>query len=525
MTRQTAAALFLLILATAVPAAGDAWAQSLRMPETVSETTSLRQQVERDPALQAAIQSLRAEAASQGSVQVAVKTHAAFAPEHLLAESERLAQRRDIAAAAQALRAALPEASDFAPRVDIPYVLMRLDSAGLARLETIPGVVRIAAADAFNWRLDFVKLRRADQAAATAGVVASQRFRPRIVGGSNADALTHPFQVGLLAKSISNNYNAQFCGGTLVAARYVVTAAHCSDSLVNPGSEVQVLAGTQRLDGTGQRINVQRVHLHPGWNPNSFDNDVAVWELATPVTGIAFASLATVQPSTPGTALRVTGWGTLAYQNNNSPTLLQQVDVPFVPTVSGACQSQGGITSRMICAGQTGKDSCQGDSGGPLTINRGSGYTELVGIVSFGSGCGDANFPGVYTNVAQSSISTFIRNLVQATAQTISFTATASSVNEGSRRILLTVQRSSGSGTASVNYTTAVGTASGSSDFMRKSGTLRFAKGRTTAEIAVSIVNDRIRESDETFTVTLSGASTGWSITNGTATVTVIDND
>jgi secreted trypsin-like serine protease len=131
--------------------------------------------------------------------------------------------------------------------------------------------------------------------------------KPMIIGGTNAEEGVHPFQVGLMDKSREDNWEAQFCGGTLVAERFVVTAAHCSDDIKDPRNEVQVLVGTQLLDGSGRRVDVARVTLHPSYKKKSFDYDVAVWELAEPVTGIDFATITTNQPMTAGTPLRVTG--------------------------------------------------------------------------------------------------------------------------------------------------------------------------------------------------------------------------
>jgi trypsin len=105
-----------------------------------------------------------------------------------------------------------------------------------------------------------------------------------------------------------------------------------------------------------------------------------------------------VEAPTAGTAAVVTGWGRLSYEGTY-PSKLQQVQVTIVD--ANKCNSlywmYGPVTPRMICAGvpEGGKDSCQGDSGGPL-VSEG----KLVGIVSWGIGCGDKNFPGVYVDVS-----------------------------------------------------------------------------------------------------------------------------
>lgn len=501
------------------------------LAQSGTERLSMRLAAEQAHGLGSALQALKAEAVARGSVAVAVKIGVAFAPEGLLGDSERLQQRREIASAAQALRKALPEARRFRSLEGLPYVLMHLDVAGLARLETVPGVVGVTAADALNWQKDFVRLRAGAKPAAEARArpglpSAGPGLAPRIVGGNDADPETHPFQVGLLAKSVTDNFDAQFCGGTLVGERHVVTAAHCSDFLSKPDRQVQVLVGTQQLDGSGRRVGVTRVHIHPGWRPRrSDDYDVAVWELDTPVTDIPFATIASTQPTIAGTQLRVTGWGTRMYGTSDYPVRLQQVDVPYVPASGQFCGSQGGITPRMICAGEGGKDSCQGDSGGPLTIDRGSGYSELVGIVSFGFECASPGYPGVYANVAESGINSFIRNIVFAPQQTIGFQVAEHSVSEDGRRLMLTLERSSTAGSARVHFTATSGTAASKSDYRSYSGTVNFRRGSSTAKFSVSIVNDRLKEDAETFTVNLSQPSQGWSIGNGTATVTIIDND
>ncbi len=262
-----------------------------------------------------------------------------------------------------------------------------------------------------NWMREYVQLRVAEKNLEYAnGTMTAAEFdrivMPRIVGGSVAGAADNPFQVALLTKSVANNFNAQFCGGTLVKANMVVTAAHCSDFVT--AGQVQVLTGTRNLDGTGVRRNVTRIAIHTGWNPSTFDNDVAVWQLSTSATGIPLATLATTDGAV-GASLLVTGWGALT-EGGSFPINLRKVSVPLFNRTdcNDANSYSGDITARMLCAGRTsgGIDSCQGDSGGPLT--RGAGNTILTGIVSWGSGCARANLPGVYTRVSNTSIRNFI---------------------------------------------------------------------------------------------------------------------
>lgn len=265
-----------------------------------------------------------------------------------------------------------------------------------------------------NWMREYVRLRVQERNlnALPANATAAQAdalFTPMIVGGTVASASDNPFQVALLNKRVSNNFDAQFCGGTLYKARYVVTAAHCSD--FTSARRVQVLTGTRRLDGSGVRRDVRRISIHPNWNPNTFDSDVAVWELSTSATGIPLASLAT-EDGPVGADLLATGWGALL-EGGSFPIDLRRVLLPLADRTNcnDANSYNGQISSNMLCAGRDsgGIDTCQGDSGGPLT--RGAGNAVLTGITSWGNGCARPNFFGVYTRVSQPSIRNFITGI------------------------------------------------------------------------------------------------------------------
>lgn len=226
----------------------------------------------------------------------------------------------------------------------------------------------------------------------------------RVVGGEPAQPGSRPWQVGLLVAGINDNAQAQFCGGTLIAPKWVVTAAHCVDGGMLP-SQVAVLPGTHSLsDAKARRVAVKLLVVHPQWNKDTSDHDIALLELAVPVTPgpaitpIRFAT--TAQEPSAGTPLTVSGWGATK-QGGAGSVLLMTVDVPVVPL--GRCNQStsydGAITARMVCAGRDegGKDSCQGDSGGPA-VTAGDEPT-LVGVVSWGHGCAKPWKYGVYTRV------------------------------------------------------------------------------------------------------------------------------
>jgi secreted trypsin-like serine protease len=242
--------------------------------------------------------------------------------------------------------------------------------------------------------------------------------QPEIIGGHQADPGEYPFQVAILKRNVPDRFQAQFCGGTLIANNRVLTAAHCV--VDRQANRLAVLAGTHTLapGGGGMRVNVTAKHVHPGYNPNTSGNDIAILDLATPVP---YETIPVVQPGQygrwdPGSIATVTGWGDRDRRDAfvNFPYNLYEVDVPILSTAQcRRAYGAGFIATKMLCAGDLsngGEDSCQGDSGGPLFVPDGHSGWIQVGIVSFGIGCGRRDFPGVYTRVL--TYRTFINNHV-----------------------------------------------------------------------------------------------------------------
>jgi len=217
-----------------------------------------------------------------------------------------------------------------------------------------------------------------------------KQFPERIVGGTQATRGEFPHIVQI-------KRGGHYCGGSIVNANTIVTAAHCSVATI---SGYTVVAGEHRLDqneGSEQTKTVSQIIRHPNYNANTLANDVAVWRVNSAFTFNTYVAAARLAPTgfTPAANVVPAGWGTLS-SGGSLPNVLMKVTVPMVSDAS--CKNSYGnnaILAGMICAGTGGRDSCQGDSGGPLMSG-----TTLAGIVSWGNGCALAGYPGVYTSVA-----------------------------------------------------------------------------------------------------------------------------
>lgn len=238
------------------------------------------------------------------------------------------------------------------------------------------------------------------------GQPAIQPVTSKIVGGTEAKPHSWPWMAALWTSSSWGSY--QFCGGSLIGDRWVLTAGHCFYGNDKDPSKFTVYLGAHDdsiKEPTQVRAKVAQIFVNPQYNPSSTTHDTTLLLLAEPVTftdAISPVCLAPLNAAlTSGTLGWLAGWGS-TYEGGDTTTLLMQVSVPYVDLAK--CQKEyadATVDDTMICGGydQGGKDTCQGDSGGPWMFNIDGKWTQY-GITSWGYGCAEPNYAGVYGSVA-----------------------------------------------------------------------------------------------------------------------------
>jgi hypothetical protein len=264
----------------------------------------------------------------------------------------------------------------------------------------------------------------------------------RIVGGDTTTIAEWPWQVAITADPeffSGNGFQRQFCGGSLVGATIVVSAAHCFFDVFQgvPGHDFDppdlfsaITGSTQLSSSAGQEIEVGTYFVFvdgsgdPLFNPNTNDWDVVFAQLASPSpssnsTPIQIAGANEASFWAPGNENAwATGWGTVSSGGSRSDTLREVNIDRIADSTCGSATSYGGDfhPETMVCAGEIagGQDTCQGDSGGPLVTPIGGGVFRLIGDTSWGIGCALANLPGVYGRVAEDPMCSALQAGIQA---------------------------------------------------------------------------------------------------------------
>ncbi|KAJ8714412.1 hypothetical protein PYW07_002637 [Mythimna separata] len=230
------------------------------------------------------------------------------------------------------------------------------------------------------------------------------RQSSRIVGGNQVTAATAiPYQAGIIARLTGGQ--SSVCGGSLISATRVVTAAHCWFDGQSQARQFTIVLGSLTIFTGGTRMETTDVTMHPSWN--YLLNDIAMVKIAAvklsnTIAVIPLPATADVSQNFAGVTGQVSGFGKNSDAQNSFPTTtsLHQTAVPII--TNAVCQNsfKVTITASHVCTGGTGgKGTCDGDSGGPLTVLH-KNKRILVGVVSFGPGEGcQAGSPSVFTRV------------------------------------------------------------------------------------------------------------------------------
>jgi len=253
-------------------------------------------------------------------------------------------------------------------------------------------------------------------------------FDSKIIGGTKAAFGSWPSTVALLdvdeIKKIETgrardkisgtlvpvnqaNYQSQFCGASLIAPEWVLTAAHClkKDNKTKAVSKVTTLIGAYNLIGDGYRRDIEKIIIHPQYDADKENNDIALIKLKTRVN-VDTIAVSSVDPQS-GTLAFAVGWGDLDGLTVHYPSKLYEIELPVVDrsVCSSYFTAAGGyFTNNMLCAGYLyGKkrDVCNGDSGGPLMARLDNGGYKQIGITSWGASCTDPGSYGAYTRLSK----------------------------------------------------------------------------------------------------------------------------
>jgi secreted trypsin-like serine protease len=243
------------------------------------------------------------------------------------------------------------------------------------------------------------------------GILLNVASARRIVGGQQASQGQFPYQVAWIYRRAANEYQGQFCGGSLINDMWVITAAHCFKDLQTgespyPVSDVYALVDVVNLLGSeGYQRDIAEVVVHETYDisvPDAQRVDIALVRLSSRLANVE--PVATCQASEAsaleavGQNCIVSGWGSTNEDSSlgQYPTTLQYVSVPIVSLATCRSLAPFTISDDYFCAGAQGRDSCQGDSGGPITTVDSNGRTVLIGIVSSGTAVQQPLCTGIY---------------------------------------------------------------------------------------------------------------------------------
>lgn len=227
---------------------------------------------------------------------------------------------------------------------------------------------------------------------------------PRIIGGTPATAGSWPWMAALVHTYSPNNNSGQFCGGSLIAPNWILTAGHCMTG--ESVETFEVIVNSTRLESLqAERLTPKAIFVHPGFDESILLNDLALVELSSSSSAAPIEILPgfSTQDQDGQTGLAL-GWGNTSTNLRRGvyPDDLQQVELPIIS--NALCSSKmKGIVDTMLCAGSQagGIDTCDGDSGGPLLVFDTESHSwRQAALTSFGeSTCAARGYYGVYTRL------------------------------------------------------------------------------------------------------------------------------
>jgi secreted trypsin-like serine protease len=231
----------------------------------------------------------------------------------------------------------------------------------------------------------------------------------KIVGGKKARADAWSWMAGI----VETNKSRPFCGASLIAKQWILTAAHCVKNRSPESINIIINQAHLASSDTGERKKVEQIIIHPLYrNSKILDNDLALIKLSTesiypPLTLLPSHS----NQGAPKTHAIAMGWGNSSYSDPNEfPSQLQQIDMSIISqkqclsAYDKSIINNKTLSDNMICAGFSletkGKGSCRGDSGSPLIIfDKEAQLWKQIGLTSWAEGCGLKGFYNVYTRL------------------------------------------------------------------------------------------------------------------------------